>query len=63
MSKYVFVKNEAGIQKLLKSKEMLNAMEGFVPKIGNVEDTRPFIGYDRAKVFVKTDKETAAKYQ
>lgn len=63
MSKYVFKKNEAGIRKLLQSKECLNAMEGFVKNIGNVEEERPFIGFDRAKVFVKTDKETAERYK
>ena len=63
MSKKGFVPDDAGIQKLLKSKEMLNAMEGYVPKIENVKGTRPFIGFDRAKVFVKTDKETATKYR
>ena len=63
MSKNVFKKDEVGIRKFLQSKEMLNAMEGYVPKIGNVKDEHPFIGFDRAKIFVKTDKETAKRYQ
>ena len=63
MSKNVFVKDEVGIRKFLQSKEMLNAMEGYVSKIDNVEGEHSFIGFDRAKIFVKTDEETAKKYQ
>ena len=51
MADYVFRKNDAGIKKLLQSNECLKTMEKFAQ--GRGDDRRPFIGYDRAKVFVK----------
>lgn len=49
----VFKKNDAGIRKLLQSDECLKVMESYAAEIANGEEIRPFIGFDRAKCFVK----------
>ena len=54
MGDYVFKKNDAGIRKLLQSDDCLKCMESYAGKVGT--DPRPFVGFDRAKVFVKQDK-------
>jgi len=54
MADYVFKKNSAGIRKLLQSDECLKVMEKYAQ--GRGDDARPFIGYDRAKVFVKESR-------
>lgn len=54
MADYVFKKNSAGIRKLLQSDECLKVMEKYAQ--GRGDDARPFIGYDRAKVFVKENR-------
>lgn len=54
MAEYVFKKNNKGIQNLLKSSECLKVMEKHAQ--GRGDDARPFIGFDRAKVFVKENK-------
>ena len=54
MADYVFKKNDAGIRKLLQSEQCLKVMEGYAK--GRGEDPRPFIGFDRAKVFVRETK-------
>lgn len=53
MAGRVFKRNDAGVRKLLQSDECLQVMEKFASNVANGEETRPFIGYDRAKVFVK----------
>ena len=53
MANYVFKKNDAGIRKLLQSDECLQVMEQFASKVANGEEIKPFIGFDRAKCFVK----------
>lgn len=53
----VFKKNDAGIRKLLQSEECLAVMEDFARGRAEKEsDMDPFIGFDRAKVFVKERK-------
>lgn len=51
----VFEKDDAGIRALLQSEGCLQVMEKFASEIG--DDARPFIGFDRAKVFVKKETE------
>jgi hypothetical protein len=52
MARYVFKKKDAGIRKLLQSKECLSTMEGFASKIADGGEVNPFIGFDRAKCFI-----------
>ena len=52
MAKYAFVKKDAGIRKLLQSKECLSVMEKAAEGRYGDEFMRPIIGFDRAKVFV-----------
>jgi len=54
MADYVFKKNDAGIRKLLQSDECLKVMEKNAQ--GRGDDMRSFIGFDRAKVFVKENR-------
>lgn len=54
MAKYVFVKKDAGIRKLLQSDECMQVMEKYAQ--GRGDDARPFVGFDRAKVFVREKK-------
>lgn len=56
MANYVFKKDSAGIRRLLQSKETLGVMEGYAKKVAPGEEIRPFIGFDRAKCFVKQEK-------
>lgn len=53
MAGQVFKKNSAGIRALLQSDGCLQVMESYASKVANGGETRPFIGFDRAKVFVK----------
>lgn len=55
--KRVFKKNWSGIRKLLQSQECLNVMEKYASQELTEGEIRPFIGFDRAKVFVKTSTE------
>lgn len=57
MAEYVFKKNNAGIRRLLQSDEMLAEMERQATKVGGNGETKPFIGFDRAKVFVSRGRE------
>lgn len=52
MANQVFKKDDAGIRKLLQSTECLHLMEKYA-RNADGEEVRPFIGYDRAKCFVK----------
>jgi hypothetical protein len=54
MADYVFKKNDKGIRSLLQSNECLKVMEQYAQ--GRGDDMRPFIGFDRAKVFVKENR-------
>ena len=53
----VFKKDDAGIRKLLQSDECLRCMEGYAQKMAAGGEITPFIGFDRAKCFVKQEKE------
>lgn len=56
MANYVFKKSDAGIRKLLKSSECMSVMEQYAQKEAAGGDIRPFVGFDRAKCFVKQRK-------
>lgn len=56
MADYVFVKDDAGIRRLLQSQECLNVVEDYARGYTDSDDMRPFIGFDRAKVFIKEEK-------
>lgn len=56
MADYVFKKNDAGIRKLLQSEECLACMEKFAQGQADGGELKPFIGFDRAKVFVNKRK-------
>ena len=49
----VFKKDSAGIRKLLQSDECLKVMEKHATMYAKGAEIRPFVGFDRAKVFVK----------
>lgn len=49
---HVFKKDDAGIRRLLKSQECLTVMEHEANKVAGGDEMKPFIGFDRAKVFV-----------
>lgn len=51
----VFEKDDAGIRQLLQSPECLSVMEKYANEQANGEDVRPFIGFDRAKCFVRIE--------
>lgn len=53
MADRVFEKSDAGIRKLLQSEECLKVMEKYASDYANGGEMRPFIGFDRAKVFVR----------
>lgn len=53
MGKYAFKKNDAGIRNLLKSQECLTVMESEARKIADGGEMTPFVGFDRAKVFIE----------
>lgn len=50
----VFVKDNAGIRKLLQSDGCMKVMKKYAQ--GRGDDQRPFVGFDRAKVFVREKK-------
>lgn len=50
---YVFVKKDSGIRKLLQSDECLAVIEDYARGRAASDDIRPFIGFDRAKVFIR----------
>jgi hypothetical protein len=52
MADYVFKKDDAGIRRLLQSQECLACMEKFAQSQADGGELKPFIGFDRAKVFV-----------
>lgn len=51
-SGYTFVRNNAGIRKLLQSDTCLSVMERYAQKVSDGGEIKPFIGFDRAKCFV-----------
>lgn len=53
---YVFKKDNAGIRKLLQSDECLKVMEQFARDKSADGKIKPFIGFDRAKVFIEEKK-------
>lgn len=57
MAEYVFVKDEAGIRALLQSAECLQVMEDYAKSYAPDGEYTPFIGFDRAKCFVKQEND------
>lgn len=57
MAEYVYKKNDAGIRKLLQSDGCLKVMENYARKRSESGKIRPFIGFDRAKVFIEVKKQ------
>lgn len=53
MAKQGFKKDNAGIRQLLRSEECLGVMKSYAHKMSSNGKIKPFIGFDRAKVFVK----------
>ena len=53
MAKQGFKKDNAGIRALLKSNECLDCMKSYASKQSGNGKMKPFIGFDRAKVFVR----------
>ena len=53
MAGQVFKRNDDGIRELLQSEGCLKVMESYAAQIPDGEETRPFVGFDRAKVFVE----------
>lgn len=49
----VYKKDEAGIRRLLKSQDCLSAVEKYAHSYANGDEIIPFIGFDRAKCFIK----------
>lgn len=49
----VFKKDNAGIRAVLKSNECLDVMKHYAKSYSSNGKMKPFIGFDRAKVFVK----------
>ena len=49
----VFKKDDAGIRALLKSDGCMEVMKSYAKERSSDGDIKPFIGFDRAKVFVK----------
>lgn len=57
MADYVFKKDDAGIRRLLQSEDCLHVIERYArDKAQSESDLDPFIGFDRAKVFVKESR-------
>lgn len=56
MAKYVFKKDNAGIRRMLQDKQCLDVMKKHAMGFTNSDKIRPFIGFDRAKVFVREKK-------
>ena len=52
MGSYVFKKNNSGIRKVLQSNECLGVMEKYARTRSSNGEIKPFIGFDRAKVFI-----------
>lgn len=55
MADHVFKKNDAGIRKFLQSDEIMSEMKRQASKVGGNGEMKPFVGFDRAKVFVYKD--------
>ena len=55
MADYVFKKDDAGIRKLLQSQECLNVMESKARDYAPDGEITSFVGFDRAKCFVKQE--------
>ena len=53
MGGQVFKKDNAGIRGLLQSLECLQVMEKYAKNVSDGEEIIPFVGFDRAKCFVK----------
>ena len=53
MAKQGFQKDNAGIRALLKSNECLDCMKHFAKQQSSNGKMKPFVGFDRAKVFVR----------
>ena len=56
MADYVFKKDDAGIRRLLQSNECLQVMEDYARSYAPDGEITPFIGFDRAKCFVKQEQ-------
>ena len=56
MADYVFKKDDAAIRRLLQSDECLQVMEDYARAYDPEAKITPFIGFDRAKCFVKQEK-------
>lgn len=56
MADYVFKKDDAGIRRLLQSNECLQVMESYARDYAPDGEITPFIGFDRAKCFVKQEQ-------
>lgn len=54
--KYVFKKDSAGIRRLLQSEECLKVMEEYAKGMAPEGEITPFIGFDRAKCFVRQER-------
>ena len=55
MADYVFKKDDAGIRRLLQSTECLKVMEDYARDMAPDGEITPFVGFDRAKCFVKQE--------
>lgn len=56
MGGQVFKKDDAGIRAMLQSNGCLQVMEKYAQSMANGEEIKPFIGFDRAKCFVKQER-------
>lgn len=55
MADHVFIKDDAGIRSLLQSGECLQVMEQYARSYAPDGEYTPFVGFDRAKCFVKQE--------
>lgn len=53
MANHVFVKNKAGIRKLLQSNEMKSMTERYARSRASGGEIRSFVGFDRAKTIIR----------
>lgn len=51
-----FELNERGIGKILKSDGVMKALEDAAPRVGNGEIETKFVGFSRAVVLVRSDR-------
>ena len=55
MDGQVFKKDDAGIRSMLQSPECLSVMEKHAQNIAAGDEVIPFVGFDRAKCFIKRE--------